>query len=1290
MLVLLYIIIISNCYTLQPFYNLYNTDTPTNEFDHDCFYSATIENIDLDENSYKIHQIVEYCIRVLPPEGVLYHGQSVSSTLSFDQLKELQVTSKSLIEWSSPIDVVERYEIFLQTNKSSTNEMFYNCTLPWFGPSCQYRFVLNETFTFFIQLRIDQRTKFNKNTKVTCYQHVTCDLGSPLLCLDWREICDGKVDCLDGGEDERFCLELELNECEENEYQCRNGLCVDEGFLSDEETKVHSPECLDGSDEPLFLFSNWCARDPSFKCEDTVCQYSTSFNCGDGNCLVSRVPEGLTECPNKRNRVFGFLASWNNPLDMRYSRCFKMFMCASDMWFTNHFVEYCQNLCDNKQECELQTLKQCPSAFIAPTVPVWDGHFKFGYFSNETSIKLFADSPHFVCYRQDLCPFLISTFTLDNQTCLHTHQLNLSLINNIYEIFQSCTHFSQEDNEHFCRNSTTVRCLGTTKCITKRRVLDGFFDCPNDYDESAAVNSCALNDKHRFQCTSESKCLSPSLVGNRKQYCIGGEDEFKREGTLINIHQLPFSSICNNWIELHLAENETDETQCELWPCVNQYTRCNDRWECPKGIDEVHCQSKSQCPENHHPCFFIENQTLGCLHINYVEDGIMHCFGSLDEQSYCELKYPNDPRMSYRCLNDTKCVDILTVCDDCDRLDDKNHLCSLSTKNFSFSSLYMALIAKRYVYSREPFSHQSLHPYPPIPFVNQSVQPILVKSERRSSLENNYDQRLWLCNKGFVVLVGKNQTQTCLCPESYYGDFCQYQNQRVGLTIRLRQEILNKSHVIDLLVRLVDQTGFVHSYQQIRYIPIILCNTKYNLHLLYHHRLKDMKNNYSIYIDVYNQINLAYLTSWIYELKFPFLPVNRMSVQLKIPVQHDCRVVCSDKYHPLLTNPHHIQTCQCRKAISSYRCDCSSDSICIGSKQNRSICLCPSNKVGPRCYINSVCQMENQCLNGGICLPFNSQESLKNFKCICRDGFFGEYCEKTDVKIEISFSDVKIVESLFIHFLHVLQRSKEWRKTEPVRITIFKKIRFNENRINVNMPLPFHLVFVEFYNAFYLAVLQRNYTPSISISTQVTPSQYCPHIREVFNETILGYSSLHRVKYYHTICRNHVDLNCFHDNYTFLCLCTEERHANCFHFDFRMNYNCMGENICENNGECFQDHPHCPTKIMCVCQECFYGDKCQFTTKHSGLSLDSILGYHIHPHLSLIKQSLPVRIGLICSTVLFLIGFLGGVLSNLTFQFVNNINFDNYILLYEDMDFNSNTNECDNSAIVNFIELYFT
>ncbi|CAF0939386.1 unnamed protein product [Adineta steineri] len=1183
---------VSNANTWQPFYNLYNTDRISNDFDHDCLYSTITQNIGLDENTYIIQEIIEYCIRTSLKDIIDVNEKSISSKLTFDELKKNNITSTNIMEWSSPIDLIERYEYFLQMNtpSSSSVEVFYNCTPPWFGSFCQYRFIFNQSLSSFIQMRIKERFLFDKNTTLSCYVHMKCDLGSPLICLDWREICDGKVNCLDGGEDEKYCAELEINRCAENEYQCRNGMCVNEEFLSDEGIllmHISSPECLDGSDEVRFDSRFTCARDSSFKCEDVLCPQYTDFSCGDGNCRAVDKNRGILPCINNRDRAINYMFDWDNPVDARYSRCFKTLMCVSYPWLSKNFDKYCKGLCTNTQECKIQTVRDCPPAFIAPTFPVWDGHVRFGYFSNGTSMKSLGYEPDFVCYNKDRCPFLIPTFTLNNHTCLLTSQLNLTPSYTVYEVFRACNQLFQNNSANTCQDTTTtVRCLGTNKCIHKRRIMDGFIDCYNAFDESIAANSCTLNDKHRFQCTSEQKCLSPTLVNDEKAQCIGREDESLIDGIATTIHQLPYSAFCNNWTEIVSVTNESDETHCEQWPCVNQYTRCNSVWNCEKGIDEINCSTSFQCPANHHPCLSPKSRKMDCLHINRIEDGIIDCLGSTDERSHCRNQSEN-ALIRYRCWNDTKCTAAPRACQDCDKSNEFDQSCDWFNEKTQEIIKYINSIDDTGHSRQQPFSHKSSRSFPPVQLllpVHKQIQNNIIKTEKLATSIHNNDPRLWLCNKGSVILVGKNEIEQCLCPESYYGNLCQYQNQRVSLTIRLRQENLNKLNVIGIIIRLVDHTGFVHSYEQITYKSLINCNTKYNMHLLYQNRPKDMTKNYTIYIDAYDKVNLIYLTSWIFPVKFLFMPVNRMSVQLIIPTKQNCHLLCSDKYLKSLANDN-IQSCRCLNWVNSIptlqnKCNCSLDSICIGLKENRSICLCRLNKTGPRCYLNSICQMNNKCMNKGICVPYDLRQSLTNFTCVCPDGFSGEFCEKTDVRIDISFSNVEIPQSLLVHFINVIPHLYGRDKTEPIRVTMFKKILFNQKTIILHMSLPFHLVFVEFQNMYYLIILQHSYTSSVTFSTQISPSQRCPHIQEVLDEVIIGYSHLRRVKYYHTICQNHPDLICFHDSYTFMCLCTEERHANCFHFDFNMTYNCLGQNDCQNDGRCFQDHRHCPTKII--------------------------------------------------------------------------------------------------------------
>ncbi|CAF3226794.1 unnamed protein product, partial [Rotaria sp. Silwood2] len=99
-----------------------------------------------------------------------------------------------------------------------------------------------------------------------------------------------------------------------------------------------------------------------------------------------------------------------------------------------------------------------------------------------------------------------------------------------------------------------------------------------------------------------------------------------------------------------------------------------------------------------------------------------------------------------------------------------------------------------------------------------------------------------------------------------------------------------------------------------------------------------------------------------------------------------------------------------------------------------------------------------------------------------------------------------------------------------------------------------------------------------------------------------------------------------------------------------MPYDCQGYNYCQNNGKCFQDNSTCPTTSICMCEKCYYGNKCQFSTKGFSLSLDVIFGYHIKPFVALFKQLKVVKLYTALTIIMFILGFINGSLSILIFQ----------------------------------------
>ncbi|CAF4427693.1 unnamed protein product [Rotaria sp. Silwood2] len=118
----------------------------------------------------------------------------------------MNIISQQLYLWSTPIDIVERYQFYLNQLSTSNDkpletQVFYNM--------------------YISKIRSDVYP-YNPTT-LTCYIHLQCNRGPFSLCINWREICDGRVDSINGKFDEEHYWQLEINECHSNENRCTNG-----------------------------------------------------------------------------------------------------------------------------------------------------------------------------------------------------------------------------------------------------------------------------------------------------------------------------------------------------------------------------------------------------------------------------------------------------------------------------------------------------------------------------------------------------------------------------------------------------------------------------------------------------------------------------------------------------------------------------------------------------------------------------------------------------------------------------------------------------------------------------------------------------------------------------------------------------------------------------------------------------------------------------------------------------------------------------------------------------------
>ncbi|CAM4867951.1 unnamed protein product [Rotaria socialis] len=186
-------------------------------------------------------QLIPFCMRSLDSScnTSIYNVANIihGTPIKFETLQRENITSQQLYLWFAFLDLIERYQAFLEKLDSSLlTQIFYNCSEFWFGEYCQYTLNMSRKLNDMIlnRIPIDFHSMSYLFGNGTCYTYLKCDRGPAPSCLDWRKICDGKIDCLDGGSDEASCDVLDINEYKKDEFQCGSGLCIPKDFCNDD------------------------------------------------------------------------------------------------------------------------------------------------------------------------------------------------------------------------------------------------------------------------------------------------------------------------------------------------------------------------------------------------------------------------------------------------------------------------------------------------------------------------------------------------------------------------------------------------------------------------------------------------------------------------------------------------------------------------------------------------------------------------------------------------------------------------------------------------------------------------------------------------------------------------------------------------------------------------------------------------------------------------------------------------------------------------------------------------
>lgn len=1284
-----------------PLINLYYTDlTDLNLFEaNQTQQYYCLRYIYNDHEGKSNRFVIFYCLS--EPSSILSITNDIPfPKYNFSELARKNITSYDLYLWSAPIDLIERYQFYLNQLQHSTymlseRDVFYNCTWPRFGPLCQYQF--DNSYPQYSSLTelIDQifTNHIGRADIFPCYVHLTCDRGPWPGCLDWSEICDGKVDCFNGGIDEQDCWQIEIHECGPEEYRCVNGQFIPKSFLRDSRDVF---DCTDKTDEivPIHGIDNAACRkkSASLGCDDVLCTFA----------------DELRICRDARPRLFWqtmYLAKDGQIHD----ECWSALKCAFNI--LEFPLPFCNKFCTGTNCIDI-IRNTCPNMLYFPSMPVFfdDIYFAINISSMISYAVVFYPIPY-LCYngsRYD--PFFanITPIIFNDAKCylvsnvIFPHSITkfwasayavsfLPIYNGLksyYPIFNY--------NTTICNRSNMYQCMNSSVCISIHRLLDQRHDCPYLDDENVThidniINSELLKQSH-LECYTPEKYLHQSNINaERCNELYLHLIRFLYKPTINSTQirpQFSFQHLCDGFVEFYPMEingkNETDETECDSWDCDNFHTHCNKEWNCPNGRDELNCTFAPpiNCSANDRICISPQTKQFMCLSEMKINDGKIDCLGGTDESKLCPVSSPaNNNESTFYCnyKNASRCVHAFMLCNnrtDCDGGDDEE-FCDATYYNRLLGICNLALIDRptdvQNFFCERPYLRRFI-PYLPKNVrylgVNNLIKYDTEETEGTQS-SNSLIQRSTLqqsesrYSHGLDLRVWSNQTftKTTLCPPSFFGSHCQYQNQRITLTLKFHAPPDSWRTLFAIIISLIDHTDhrLIHSYEQITFLGTMNCDTKFHFYLLYSTRPKDLKKNYSIQFDYYEKFSLAYRGSVLLPVRFPFLPVQRQVFIVDIPRTNDKRPICNDQCgHGKCVRYFKEGTfCLCNEGWTGkscdlhYNCTCSSKARCLGiAANNRSICLCPLNRFGPRCLLtNSVCEVKNSsiCENGGQCIPNDDYLAWnKSFICMCRPGYSGERCEFVDTKLILLLDKNLILpQTIVIHFL------VDVTPTGSTRSATFRSIFLKENSIEISWSRQFDLVLVElFKNDYYLIVRRRTPANSGIILKTIEESNRCPRITELFNQTFSQWHLLRRMKYYHVPCRQQsLNLSCFYDD-DHLCWCyvfRGKRLAYCFPFDHQMEYDCFGENECENGGQCFQDSKRCPQRSMCRCPSCFYGRLCQLSTRGFGLSLDAILGYHIIPNVSLTNQSSIVQFSLAFIILFMIIGLVDGIICLMTF-----------------------------------------
>ena len=753
----------------------------------------------------------------------------------FSDLQPRNISISTVLHrWKSSIEQVEALTRFAHHPAQPDQELCQCEGDGVFGKDCEYQLpvgaTLEQTLDWQVQMREANEWQVQMHGNITCYKGIACDSG--LLCLDWREICDGTQNCM-FGLDEENCDILEMNVCGAEEYRCSNGMCIPDEYFLDGEL-----DCLDWSDEG----EQWerdlsCSKERvSVECDDRIC-YRNQWSCGDGQCIKERFafhtdrPE--LGCVSRRDQYFmcethrrtrlwtmpngrcngdeGYAADLpiNSTMD---ERCRYLLKCALSRGAAKGCP--CQRDTDGcatllSRHCSLPTIQYPKGAFPAP--------FLFFYFSTK---QLDADrSPNLILFNGTVkCRNSPISMNASKDSYFYASLNGLIKYGFCSEQLSPIRFRSNKSTDGcFRANESTDICREWNPCMSVTRIKDGSVDCVSADDELVATGeviekSCELVQRHRFRCSlDQPACLSARTLGDDFLNCQNGYDELwhSRNRRLVDMKCdktlkddcsllrqyitqswssmddnttdtrviISFRSYCDTFSDLLSNEDENLAECQQWWQCTASQTacgkgRCIDRSWMNDADREWDCVDAS---DEEHSLNIMATRLLGNIEMHPSKDELPWASESCHSASafICLSPHSTDGPQ-WHCLNQSQLGDEHIDC--LGAIDERNTLTHCSSPSSMLGYHFLCASTNTCI---SFYDHCEGHHRCP---TETDDDHWCSRSHTRSTCDGETD---FECFNGTCVIDGRcDKSPDCLFGEDEY--MCDHISWRANVFVRYR------------------------------------------------------------------------------------------------------------------------------------------------------------------------------------------------------------------------------------------------------------------------------------------------------------------------------------------------------------------------------------------------------------------------------------------------------------------------------------------------------------------------